>query len=110
MIDDRWFERLAAASGELPEEPASATLTSRVYSAVVKAMAQSGPLLELRETKRAGGHLCVFEQIVSALPVGPELRSANPCRVCHARVLGERFEHAPIFWPGCPYSEFHHGD
>jgi hypothetical protein len=33
----------------------------------------------------------------------------NPCRVCHARVLGERLERAPIFWPGCPYSEFHNG-
>jgi hypothetical protein len=33
----------------------------------------------------------------------------NPCRICHARILGERLEKAPIFWPGCPYSEFHKG-
>jgi hypothetical protein len=72
-------------------------------------MARSGPLLDLKAVKEAGGHLCVFERAVAALPVGPGIRSMNPCGVCHARVLGERMEHAPIFWPGCPYSDFHHG-
>jgi hypothetical protein len=43
------------------------------------------------------------------LPLGAHLQAMNPCRVCHARVLAERLEHAPIFWPGCPYSEFHNG-
>jgi hypothetical protein len=41
------------------------------------------------------------------VPVGTAIRSMNPCRICHARVLAERMEQAPIFWPGCPYSEFH---
>jgi hypothetical protein len=51
----------------------------------------------------------VFENMLTVLPLGTDLDSANPCRICHARVLGERMEHAPIFWPGCPYSEFHNG-
>jgi hypothetical protein len=72
-------------------------------------MADTGPLLELRATKQAGGQLCVFEHAVAILPVGADLRAMNPCRICHARVLGERMTHAPIFWPGCPYSAFHNG-
>jgi hypothetical protein len=51
--------------------------------------------------------LCIFESALAVLPAGSGVRSMNPCRVCHARVLGERMNHAPIFWPGCPYSEFH---
>jgi hypothetical protein len=46
---------------------------------------------------------------LTLLPVGQNILSLNPCRVCHARALGERLEHAPIFWPGCPYSDFHNG-
>ena len=66
-------------------------------------------MLDLSDVKDAGGHLCVFEHALTMLPVGGGVRSMNPCRICHARVLGERLEHAPIFWPGCPYSEFHNG-
>jgi hypothetical protein len=43
------------------------------------------------------------------MPAGETLAPMNPCRVCHARVLAERLDWAPIFWPGCPYSEFHNG-
>ena len=100
------LERLGAA-GPGEGDTAPARLKSRIYSAVVSRMAESGPLLPLDETKACGGHLCVFEQIVAALPLGERVGSMNPCRVCHARVLGERLDHAPIFWPGCPYSEFH---
>jgi hypothetical protein len=71
-------------------------------------MAARAPLLDLREVKSAGGRLCVFEDLVAIVP-GPAIRSTNPCRVCHARVLGERMAHAPVFWAGCPYSEFHNG-
>ena len=108
MTDDLWFERLAKASGG-PDGRPTAALKSKIYSALVEKMAEAGPLLELRDTQAAGGHLCVFEAAVAALPIGSDLRSRNPCRICHARVLGERMEHAPIFWPGCPYSEFHNG-
>ena len=109
MTDDRWFERLAEATDDRPQERAPATLKSRIYSALVTRMAVSGSLLDLATTKEAGGHLCVFENVLTLLPVGREIRTMNPCRVCHARVLGERMDHAPIFWPGCPYSDFHKG-
>jgi hypothetical protein len=109
MVDDMWFERLADASTALVPDRAPASLKSRIYSAVVAAMSDTGPLLDLRNTKKAGGHLCVFEHAVALLPVGAEVHAMNPCRICHARVLGERMTHAPIFWPGCPYSEFHNG-
>jgi hypothetical protein len=106
MSDDLWFERLAAAGGDTAER-APARLKSKVYSALLLRMAESGPLLDLEETKQAGGHLCVFENALAILPVGTRIRSTNPCRICHARVLGERMERAPIFWSGCPYSAFH---
>jgi hypothetical protein len=107
MSEDLWFERLAEASRDVTQERAPARLKSKVYSALVAHMARSGSLLDLKDSKRAGGHLCVFENTLTVLPVGAGIRSMNPCAVCHARVLGERMEHAPIFWPGCPYSEFH---
>jgi hypothetical protein len=109
MTDDLWFERLAAADREPAATRAPARLTSKVYSAVLSRMAESGPLEDLLRTKEAGGRLCVFETALTMLPIGTDVRSRNPCRVCHARVLGERMEHAPIFWPGCPYAEFHNG-
>jgi hypothetical protein len=107
MTDDRWLERVSEATESLTDERAPARLKSKVYSSVVRRMARSKPLLDLRETKRAGGRLCVFEHAVAVLPVSADIRSMNPCRICHARVLGERMDRAPIFWPGCPYAEFH---
>lgn len=109
MSDDRWFERLAEATGESTPERAPARLTSRTYSAIVARMAESGSLLDLTQTKNAGGRLCVFETALTLLPLGANVSSMNPCRICHARILGERMDDAPIFWPGCPYSDFHHG-
>jgi hypothetical protein len=91
------------------DDLAPARLKSKVYSALVTSMAQSGPLLDLTDVKDGGGHLCVFERAIVMLPVGAGVGSRNPCRICHARVLGERLQHAPIFWPGCPYSDFHNG-
>jgi hypothetical protein len=109
MADEVWFQQLADATGFASEDRAPAHLKSKVYSSLVTSMAQSGPLLDLRDVKGAGGHLCVFEHAIAMLPVGAGVGSMNPCRICHARVLGERLQHAPIFWPGCPYSEFHNG-
>ena len=109
MSEDRWFTQLAGAADVLPER-APARLTSKIYSAVVARMAESGSLLGLTATQDAGGHLCVFEHALTLKPMAAiGLDSTNPCRICHARVLGERMDHAPIFWPGCPYSEFHNG-
>jgi hypothetical protein len=107
MSDDRWFERLARATGDGTPERAPARLKSKIYSALVSDMSGSGALLDLAATKRAGGRLCVFEDVLTIVGAGTDLLSKNPCRICHARLLGERMERAPIFWPGCPYSEFH---
>jgi hypothetical protein len=107
MSDERWFERIVAAAGESVAERAPARLKSRIYSRLVARMADSGPLMDLAESKAAGGRLCIFEETVAILPLGHGVRSMNPCRICHARVLGERLDNAPIFWPGCPYAEFH---
>jgi hypothetical protein len=109
MADEIWFQQLADATGVAGDDWAPAQLKSKVYSSIVTQMAQSGRLLDLTDVAHAGGHLCVFEQALTIVPVGSDVRSMNPCRICHARVLGERLEHAPIFWPGCPYSEFHNG-
>jgi hypothetical protein len=109
MSDEHWFERMGEATDDVTQERAPARLKSRVYSALVARMAESGSLLDLAETKAAGARLCVFETALTMLPLAGEIPSMNPCRVCHARVLGERMVHAPIFWPGCPYSEFHNG-
>lgn len=109
MADDLWFQRLADASTALAPDRAPARLKSRIYSALVARMSETGPLLDLIDTRKAGGQLCVFENAVALLPVATGVPSINPCRICHARLLGERMTHAPIFWPGCPYSEFHNG-
>src|ERR687897_996087 len=111
MDEERWFERLAAIPDTTAQAPqrAPAKLKSRIYSALITQLAAEGPLLSLVDTKADGRGLCVFEGTVAAMPIGEHLKTKNPCRLCHARVLGERMEHAPIFWPGCPYSEFHNG-
>jgi hypothetical protein len=108
MTSDRWFEGLADVSdAEALEQRAPAKLTSRIYSTLVSELAASGPLLSLSATKEEGRRLCIFEDAIAALPIGERLKEKNPCRICHARVLAERLDRAPIFWPACPYSDFH---
>ena len=107
MTAEELLERLAAMDDGPSAERAPARLKSKIYSALVGRLTESGPLLSLDAIKQSGGRLCVFEEIVAALPDRAQIGASNPCRVCHARVLGERLEWAPIFWPGCPYSEFH---
>jgi hypothetical protein len=109
MDTERLLERLAAADADRASEPAPARLKARIYSRLINRLSETGRLLSLTATKAGGAGLCVFEETLAALPLGDEIRSMNPCRVCHARVLAERLERAPIFWPHCPYSEFHHG-
>ena len=110
MEDTQWFELIAAATSDVEDDaaaPAPARLKARIYSALVTRLAATGPLLSLRATKGAGHGLCVFEHIVGAPPVGERVNAMNPCRICHARVLAEHLDRAPIFWPNCPYAEFH---
>jgi hypothetical protein len=62
--------------------------------------------LSLSDVKAAGRGLCVFEQLVQIAPVPEPAKRPNLCRICHARVLAERIENAPIYWTGCPYAHF----
>jgi len=105
-----WMEDMAQLAPEVPDEAAldrvSTCLKSRIYSALVQTASEQGPLVPLPETRAAGFGLCVFEQLVAITPTPSALQEFQYCRVCHARVLGERVEDAPIFWPNCPYSDF----
>ena len=103
LEEDEFSERLIT---EVPDTAAPARLKSRIYSALVLVQAQTGPLLSLSECETGGRALCVFEKLVEIAPVGQAVESINYCRICHARVVAERFENAPIYWPGCPYAEF----
>jgi hypothetical protein len=95
-----------AASAEPAREAASSRLKSRIFSAMQLEQQESGPLLSLAATHAAGRKLCVFEELVRIVPIGEAAKQKNPCRICHARVLGELVENAPIYWPGCPYVGF----
>ncbi len=102
-----FFDRIAEQTSQpAPGEGAPAKLKSRIYSALMLHEAATGPLATFTETKRAGYQLCVFEELVRIAPVGEQIKSRNICRVCHARVLAESMDRAPIYWPHCPYSEF----
>jgi len=105
---DQDFEKLAA-SVRLTRPGAThapARLKARVYSALMLAAAAEGELRDMAKTKEAGRELCAFEELVRLAPVNRKLKSANICRVCHARVLAEMLENPPIYWPHCPYAEF----
>ena len=97
-----------AASAETGAVRAPSRLKSRIYSRLMREEASSGPLLSLSDTKNSGGALCIFEELVRIAPVGAAAEGKNCCRVCHARVLAERVERAPIYWPHCPYVRFQH--
>ena len=101
---ETFFQWLAEEVDLTGTERAPARLKSRIYSSLTRQLADSGPLLSLSQHQNHG--LCVFEQLVKIAPVGEAIKSLNPCRVCHARFLAERLEHAPIYWPNCPYVDF----
>ena len=105
--EDEFFARLAQRTA-LPGQPASAPpkLKSRLYSMLMLRAAAAAPLASFTQSKEAGYRLCVFEELVRIAPVGESAKSLNICRVCHARVLAEHLDKAPIYWPHCPYSEF----
>ena len=85
---------------------APSRLKSRIYSALIARQVRQGPLLSLTVTKESGRKLCVFEELVQIAPVGESAKHCNLCSVCHARILAEHVENAPVFWPGCPYAQF----
>ena len=94
-----------AEEGASAPSQAPSRLKSTILSSLIELEQADGPLRILAESKAAGEQLCVFEHIVAALP-SDNLQSRNPCAVCHARLLGEHVERAPIYWPGCPYARF----
>jgi len=101
---ERLLEDTAAEGREDAKAPSR--LKSRIYSALMRQQAANGALLNLPATRAAGRGLCVFEVMTSASPVAERVKELNICRVCHARVLAERVEGAPIFWKHCPYADF----
>lgn len=104
--DDLSFEQLARSTEAGDEgSRAPSRLKSRVYSALTARMEESGPLLDVVRTRRTHG-LCVFENLVQITKLGERYGEKNFCRVCHARILAERVENAPIYWGHCPYSSF----
>lgn len=105
MIDDLIRRAQSAPLGDEQPSGAPSRLKSRIFSKLVTLEQAEGPLRILSETRDSGESLCVFEHALALLP-SDDLQSRNPCAVCHARVLGENVENAPIFWPGCAYSRF----
>ena len=107
LQDDEVFLRLAeeteTASGV---DRAPSRLKAKTYSALIRRQEQSGPLLNLTETRRAGHGLCVFESLWEQMPLGTSAKCFNCCSICHARVLGENVEPPPIYWGHCPYVAF----
>lgn len=101
--DNEFLEGIAADLDLAEPMQASSRLKAKIYSALMKQQAEQGRLMSLTENAACGERLCVFEQLVQIAPVGETAKSLNICRVCHARVLAERFENPPIYWPGCPY-------
>ena len=106
MQDDILEELLEDAAEGLEEPVAPSRLKSRLYSALMRRQAANGALLSLPATRNAGRGLCVFEALTNACPTGDRVKELNLCRVCHARVLAEQIEGAPIFWTHCPYTTF----
>ena len=103
--DDAFFETLAEQTA--PEDVrAPSRVKSRTYSRLMLQEAGTGPLSSVSETKRRGRPLCVFEELVRIAPAGDSLKERNFCRICHARLLAESIENAPIFWRHCPYVSF----
>lgn len=95
-----------AEASEAHAARAPSTLKSRIYSRLITDQATTGPLLSLGATKASGRALCIFEEFVQIAPIGEALKQKNCCSVCHARLLGEHVEAAPIYWPHCPYVRF----
>jgi hypothetical protein len=107
LQDDELFSRLAQQTETAPSvERAPSRLKSKTYSALIRKQEQSGPLLNIVETARSGHRLCVFEGLWSHMPLGTSAKRFNCCSICHARLLGENVEPAPIYWGNCPYVAF----
>ena len=106
--DLEFFEkafREADPAGQ-PDLRAPARLKSQTFSRLTLAQAESGPLLNIAESKAGGRGLCVFEELARIAPFGEDFKRRNYCRACHARKLAEMMKNPPIYWGHCPYVEF----
>ena len=103
MSDERFFEVLADTADFRSGPRAPSRLKSKIYTALIRRQWETGPLMSLSETS---GGLCVFEKLVEISPVNQNVKSLNFCAVCHARLIAERVEGAPLYWKHCPYSDF----
>jgi hypothetical protein len=106
FTDEAFFESLARSVETFLAVKAPSRVKAKVYSALMRRQAASGPLLSVSETEARGRSLCIFEKAVEILPVGESVKSLNFCRVCHARVAAEKLKNAPIYWAHCPYAGF----
>ena len=106
LPEEQFIEKLAREVELTEPMRAPSSLKARIYSALVQSQGEHGRLASLSDSKRDGHVLCVFEQLVQIAPAGKAVDSLNFCRVCHARVLAEHFDHPPIYWSGCPYVRF----
>jgi hypothetical protein len=107
LQDDELFLRLAQETETAPgARRAPSRVKAKTYSALIRRQEQSGPLLNLSQTRRAGHGLCVFESLWEHMPLGASAKCFNCCSICHARVLGEKVEPPPIYWGHCPYVAF----
>jgi hypothetical protein len=107
--EDQVFRRLFSLTAGTPEAAgarAPSSLKARLYSSIIAKQQASGSLASLDRTVASGYGICVFEKLVQIAPVGEAAKSPFFCHVCHARVLAETFDNAPIFWPHCPYVDF----
>jgi hypothetical protein len=100
---DRLFELLAEERDEAGSEQAPSRLKARLYSALVRRQEESGPLRRLDESRSSGYGLCIFEEAWQRAAHADAVQCFNCCRLCHARILAEHFENAPIYWGRCPY-------
>ena len=110
MPDDDWDEQLTCLFNGLAnagqEERAPSRLKSRAYSALIRAQQETGALQSLTQSEADGYGLCVFEKLVQIAPLGEGAKAPFICWSCHARILAEHVERAPIFWSNCPYAAF----
>ena len=104
--DEHLIRTLCEPSIAEPEDGAPSRLKARVYSALVGTQQETGPLQTLTESEAAGHRLCIFEKLVQIAPIGERAKAPFICWTCHARILAEYVENAPVFWPNCPYAAF----
>jgi len=104
--DEELFRAVCNSAETASEERAPSRVKARVYSAIIREQQETGPLQSLSETRASGHGLCVFESLVQIAPIGEKAKSPFFCWTCHARLLAEHVEDAPIFWMNCPYVTF----